>query len=156
MVRDDAVRIYTVCSQNIDQKRRAEEIRAMRQREADAERLARKQEQERKKLETELAKAGREEDRIAKLNDARNRGIIEAGQTWSTRTGTDLSDSITLAKSVYRTVRDNTTATQATILRAVISSSKSKVIDTPAAWVSEALTIAGQGTFPDPNNPPVE
>lgn len=154
--RDDAIRIYTVCSQNIDAKRRADEIRAMRQREADAERLAKKAEAERKKLENALAKQGREEDRISRLNDARNRGIIEAGDAWAKKTGTDLSDSISSARAVYKTVRDSTTATQATILRALITSSKSKGIDTLAGWVSEALTIATSGTFPDPNSPPVE
>lgn len=154
--RDDAIRIYSVCSQDVDAKRKAEQIKALRQQEAEAEKNARKLEKERAKTEAALAKQGREEDRIARLNDARNRGIIEAGQAWSSRLGLDLSDSITLAKSVYRTVRDNSIAGQATLLRAVLTSSKSKGIDTPAAWVSEALTIATSGTFPDPNNPPVD
>lgn len=154
--RDDAIRIYTVCSQNIDAKRRADEIRAMRQREADAERLAKKAEAEKKKLESALAKQGREEDRISRLNDARNRGIIEAGDAWAKKTQGDLSDAISSARAVYKTVRDSTTATQSTILRALITSSKSKGIDTLAGWVSEALTIATSGTFSDPNSPPVE
>lgn len=154
--RDDAVRIFTVCAQDVERARKLEEIKRIRAQDAEREKQARELEKRKKQVEAEARRNATEAGRLNRLNSARNKAVIDAGANWSQRTGTDLSESITIARGVYRAVYDQTAASQDTIIRAVLASGKSKVVNSVQDWLNEAVNLAQVGTFPDPNSPPVE
>jgi hypothetical protein len=140
--RDDAVRLYTLCSRDLERKRRAEEIRILRQQEAEAEKAARKAQQAAKGLETAAKQQEAERDRLAKLNQARNRVLTDAGAAWAKRFGDDLSDSIGRARLTYRSIADTTTIPKDAIIRAVYTAAKSPSVESTDQWITEALAIA--------------
>lgn len=154
--RDDAVRLFTVCAQDLDRARRMADIKASREREKELEKARRQAEKDQKKIEQAVAQEQAAKNRIDRLNKARNKAVVDAGALWSKARGIDLSDAIGQAKGVYRTVYNSTTATQDVIIGALLSSVKSKQVATLAEWIAEATTIAESGVFDDPNQPPVE
>jgi len=154
--RDDAVRLFTVCAQDLDRARRLADIKASREREKELEKARRQAEKDQKKIEQAVAQEQAAKNRIDRLNKARNKAVVDAGAIWSKARGIDLSDAIGQAKGVYRTVYNSTTATQDVIIGALLSSAKSKQVATLAEWIAEATTIAESGVFDDPNQPPVE
>lgn len=154
--RDDAVRLFTLCAQDLDRARRMADIQAARQREKELEKARKKAEQDAKKVEQAAAQEAAQKNRIDRINKARNKAVIDAGAIWAKAQSLDLSDAIAQAKGVYRTIYNSTTATQDVIIGAMLSSVKSKQVATLAEWIAEATTIAETGVFSDPNQPPVE
>jgi hypothetical protein len=154
--RDDAVRLFTICAQDIDRARRMADIQAARQREKELEKSRKQAEKDQKKVESAIAQESANKNRIDRLNRARNKAVVDAGALWAKSQSIDLSDAIAQAKAVYRTIYNSTTATQDVIIGALLASVKSKQVGTLAEWIAEGTTIAENGVFSDPNQPPVE
>jgi hypothetical protein len=152
--RDDAVRLFTLCAQDIDRARRMADIKSAREREKELEKARRQAEKDAKKIEQAAAQERNNLSRIDRLNKARNKAVIDAGAIWAKRQAVDLSDAIAQAKGVYRTVYQSTTAGQDVIISALLTSAKSEKVDTLTAWIAEATSIAESGVFSDPNEPP--
>lgn len=140
--RDDAVKLYEQCSRDLERKRRAEETRLLRQQEADDERAKRRAESARKALEREQAKEQANGERLAKLNQQRNRVLTDAGANWSKRFGTDLSEAITASRRIYQSIARTTTLPKDGIIKAVHVASRAPAVENESQWLTEALTVA--------------
>lgn len=140
--RDDAVRLYTLCSQDLERKRRAEETRLLRQQEADREREKAKAEKAQKQLLADEAKQAAAAEKMQKLNQARNKVLVDAGAQWAKRFDSDLSDAIDAARRTYTAISRTTTLPKDTIIKAVHVASRAPSVENEDQWLTEALTVA--------------
>ena len=140
--RDDAVRLYTLCSTDLERKRRAEEIRKIRQAEADQERERAKAEKAQRQLLADEAKQAQAGERLTKLNQARNKVLVDAGAAWAKRLGGDLSEAIDAARRTYTAISRTTTLPKDDIIKAVHVASRASSVENEDQWLQEALSVA--------------
>lgn len=140
--RDDAVKLYETCSRDLERKRRAEEIRILRQQEAEKEKAARSAAAAAKQLKREAEEEQAQRDRLAKLNQQRNKVLTDAGANWAKRFDGDLSEAIQAARRTYQAISRTTTLPKDSIIKAVHVASRAPSVENEDQWLTEALTVA--------------
>jgi hypothetical protein len=147
--RDDAIKLFSTCSNDLARKRQLEDLKRIRQEQAEADKRAREQEKAANKLKQEAGDQLRRAENLKRINLAREKAIIDAGGSFSQRTGTDLSESVIHAKNIYRNVSGLTTADRDTIIRSLVISARNKQVDSPQTWQAETLAMANSGSIPE-------
>lgn len=147
--RDDAIKLFSTCSNDLARKRQLEDLKRIRQEQAEADKRAREQEKAANKLKQEAGDQLRRAENLKRINLAREKAIIDAGGSYSQRTGTDLSESVIHAKNIYRNVAGLTTADRDTIIRSLVISARNKQVDSPQTWQAETLAMANSGSIPE-------
>ena len=146
--RDDAIKLFATCSNDLQRKRQLEDLKRIRQEQAEADKQERLKEKMANKLKQEAGDQLRRAENLRRINLAREKAIIDAGGSYSQRTGSDLSESVIHAKNIYRNVANLTTADRDTIVRALVISARNKQVEDPSTWQAETLAMANSGILP--------
>jgi hypothetical protein len=137
--RDQAIKLFSSCSQDVERKRQLEELRRVRQAEAQAEKQAAAREKAQAKLDRAVRQQASTAEKLQRINRARNSAIISAGGAYAQRTGSDLGESVIAAREIYRNVTGLVTADRDTIIRALVVSSRTKNVASIQDWQTETL-----------------
>lgn len=122
--REDAVKLYWVCSSDIDTRRRKEELARLKGEEQQRDKLRRESEKAARQLQQASERAAREVKRLHDSNRARESALIQAGERWARMTSAELAPSILRARALYRTLRAQTPYPVDEILRAIGTAAK--------------------------------
>ena len=147
--RDDAIKIFGLCSTAAERKRKAEELRKIRQEEQEAEKQAKTAAANQRALEAKEKQAASAKERLVKLARQRERVLVDAGAQWSRRFEGDLSESIAAAKRIYRRIADTTTVPRDDIIKAVHVAARAKTVEDESRWLTEAIAIAQGAERPE-------
>lgn len=149
---DDAVRLYTMLSQRRAERDRAQQIREIRQREAQTEKERRRIEQAEQRLKAQRRERERQAQHMRRVNAARERALIEAGAAYARRLDADLADSIEAARRLYRSLVSATTYTRDEIIRAVVVAGRSPLTESVEQWTTTAGRILSGELFVEPDS----
>ena len=139
--RDQAIKLFESCARDTERKRQLEELRRIRQAEAQAEKQARREEYTRNKLDRAVRQQASAAEKAQRINRARQSAIITAGGAYAQRTQTDLSEGVIAARQIYKNITGLTTADRDTIIRALVVSSRSKNVASVQDWQRETLQM---------------
>ena len=139
--RDQAIKLFESCARDTERKRQLDELRRIRQAEAQAEKQARREEYTRNKLDRAVRQQASAAEKAQRINRARQSAIITAGGAYAQRTQTDLSEGVIAARQIYKNITGLTTADRDTIIRALVVSSRSKNVASVQDWQRETLQM---------------
>jgi hypothetical protein len=147
--REDAVKLFSLCSNSTERRRRKEELAQLRRDEAAAEKQRKDAESAQRRLLAEEEKRKAQGERLQKLEQQRRKVLVDAGANWTRRFETDLSESIDAAKRIYRAIAESTTVPKDDIIKSVHVASRAKTVETEDQWLTEALAIAQGAERPE-------